>query len=425
MLPNIIANAIWGMDSRSLGSPLCQLYPYLVWATSLNAGAHLIGLAVDRVLTIRKSEWHNDLNRVSPKLIRWISVALTMFHFVIVIPNFLFYKFEDAICEMKSNFAILLSLYRLIVLMLYGTIGFSSALMIATVVFIRQLRENRTLKTSDASKPEGDTGAKEKAKTDPEAGATNEQDLANGSKLKDVEEVKATDSKDPNNSHLMEEIYCGPSQSVPTPFRGGSKKVVWVDIERTSDAAGPKKDETRRVSEKKGKDENSSIEMLSMSGAGNKDRMASSNLASGPSNMESVFTSDDKVKLDVDQNSRVEIGRPILVDDIERDSHQPDEASGSKTGQMETAGDVAKPVANKNHQKKESANEAASPKDKVGPLLSPREVRAIQTVQFLCIFFVEFLVFGVHENPLLLREVHMIDGTMLIMFLDRQNSENT
>ena len=38
---------------------------------------------------------------------------------------------------------------------------------------------------------------------------------------------------------------------------------------------------------------------------------------------------------------------------------------------------------------------------------------------------VEFLVFGVHENPLLLREVHMIDGTMLIMFLDRQNSENT
>ena len=39
--------------------------------------------------------------------------------------------------------------------------------------------------------------------------------------------------------------------------------------------------------------------------------------------------------------------------------------------------------------------------------------------------FVEFLVFGVHENPLLLREVHMIDGTMLIMFLDRQNSENT
>ena len=38
---------------------------------------------------------------------------------------------------------------------------------------------------------------------------------------------------------------------------------------------------------------------------------------------------------------------------------------------------------------------------------------------------VEFLVFGVHENPLLLSEVHMIDGTMLIMFLDRQNSENT
>ena len=38
---------------------------------------------------------------------------------------------------------------------------------------------------------------------------------------------------------------------------------------------------------------------------------------------------------------------------------------------------------------------------------------------------VEILVFGVYENPLLLREVHMIDGTMLIMFLDRRNSENS
>ena len=38
---------------------------------------------------------------------------------------------------------------------------------------------------------------------------------------------------------------------------------------------------------------------------------------------------------------------------------------------------------------------------------------------------VEFLVFSAYENPLLLREVHMIDRTMLIMFLDRRNSENS
>ena len=38
---------------------------------------------------------------------------------------------------------------------------------------------------------------------------------------------------------------------------------------------------------------------------------------------------------------------------------------------------------------------------------------------------VEFLVFSAYENPLLLREVHMIDGTTLIMFLDRRNSENS
>ena len=39
--------------------------------------------------------------------------------------------------------------------------------------------------------------------------------------------------------------------------------------------------------------------------------------------------------------------------------------------------------------------------------------------------YVEILVCSAYENPLLLREVHMIDGTMLIMFLDRRNSENS
>ena len=38
---------------------------------------------------------------------------------------------------------------------------------------------------------------------------------------------------------------------------------------------------------------------------------------------------------------------------------------------------------------------------------------------------VEILVLGVYENPLLLREVHTLGRTMLIMFLDRRNSENS
>ena len=38
---------------------------------------------------------------------------------------------------------------------------------------------------------------------------------------------------------------------------------------------------------------------------------------------------------------------------------------------------------------------------------------------------VEILAFGVYENPLHLREVHTTDRTMLILFLDRRNSENS
>ena len=56
--------------------------------------------------------------------------------------------------------------------------------------------------------------------------------------------------------------------------------------------------------------------------------------------------------------------------------------------------------------------------------------KKIKTFTFLNIFCailefveVEILVFGVYKNPLLLREVHMIDRTMLTMFLDRRNSE--
>ena len=38
---------------------------------------------------------------------------------------------------------------------------------------------------------------------------------------------------------------------------------------------------------------------------------------------------------------------------------------------------------------------------------------------------VEILVFGVYENPLVLREVNTLGRTMLISFLDRRNSENS
>ena len=38
---------------------------------------------------------------------------------------------------------------------------------------------------------------------------------------------------------------------------------------------------------------------------------------------------------------------------------------------------------------------------------------------------VENLVFGVYKNALRLREVHMIDRTVVITFLDRRNSESS
>ena len=38
---------------------------------------------------------------------------------------------------------------------------------------------------------------------------------------------------------------------------------------------------------------------------------------------------------------------------------------------------------------------------------------------------VEILLFGVYKNALRLREVHMIDWTVLITFLDRRKNDNS
>ena len=67
------------------------------------------------------------------------------------------------------------------------------------------------------------------------------------------------------------------------------------------------------------------------------------------------------------------------------------------------------------------------PKKTKNAMMSRKKIKNFTFLNLFCAILefvdVEILVFGVYKNPLLLREVHMIDRTMLTMFLDRRNSE--
>ena len=141
LLPNAISKAVFRLDLRYQGSTFCTLFPYLLWSSSTNASAHLMGLAVDRALSTKHPTWPHG--KTWDKIIKQISICLTMFHFLQVIPNFFVFKFNNGTCEMRSKFVLLLTLYQLLVPAFYGTVMFSVTILIATITFICQLRKKK------------------------------------------------------------------------------------------------------------------------------------------------------------------------------------------------------------------------------------------------------------------------------------------
>ncbi|XP_063718954.1 uncharacterized protein LOC134845804 [Symsagittifera roscoffensis] len=76
---------------------MCKLFYYHSWASTLNASAHLVALAVDRVISLKLPLFHHNLSMQT--YARKISWSLTAFNYMVVLPNLYFFALEDGTCK--------------------------------------------------------------------------------------------------------------------------------------------------------------------------------------------------------------------------------------------------------------------------------------------------------------------------------------
>ena len=166
-----------------------------------NFNSIFILLAVKRALKMRHPTWYHK--NMKDENIKKISVGLTCFHFIIVLPNGYFYKVEDNFCRMRSDNMYLLRAYQLTGFVIFS-LGHFVAIIVSNGFFIRELWRKRKSAGSAASIPKN-TDLKTRTNTAPAK--------ENGASKKDISipmEDAIFDSTDV--------IYCGPNSFICTNF---------------------------------------------------------------------------------------------------------------------------------------------------------------------------------------------------------------
>ena len=179
---------------------VCKGFGVIWWATGINAGAHLVALAVDRAIKMRHATWYHK--NMKDENIKKISVGLTCFHFVIVLPNALFYRIEDNYCRMRSEFIMLLRVYQLAGFAIFS-LGHFMAIMVSNGFFVLQLWRKRKPTSSVNSVSRADPKAETNyAPENQKQTAKNEVSTPVAEKIFDSTDV----------------IYCGPNSFICTNF---------------------------------------------------------------------------------------------------------------------------------------------------------------------------------------------------------------
>ena len=220
MIPQIIATLFFKQDLRTLGGPVCKIIPYVWWAVSMNTNAHMVGMAVDRALNISFPDWHfpKSWKKIIPK----ISIGLTVLHFALVIPNLVFFELEDSVCEMRSRHTAIMRVYQVFVSIMVRCVGNTVATAVASLVFIRKLRERRTPKVS--TKPEQKQATEINADSVGDTKKKKNSDREETKTKSNTNETRNLDETDePVESYQTDFIYCGPNNSIPTNFVGARK----------------------------------------------------------------------------------------------------------------------------------------------------------------------------------------------------------
>ena len=127
-------------DWRDEGDIQCAFSSFILLFTSMNASGHLVGLAVDRVLILSDTIWHHSITW--RRKIPLISLGMSLFHMIIYVPRFLYISTDNK-CGIRTGVHFAAKVYEILLTTLFFTVTHFFAVSVATVLFIRNLRERR------------------------------------------------------------------------------------------------------------------------------------------------------------------------------------------------------------------------------------------------------------------------------------------
>ena len=128
-------------DFRNIGDMQCNFSIFFLMFTSMNASGHLVGLAVDRVLILSDTIWHHSITW--RRKIPLISLGMGVFHFLLLAPRVCFFDAKEGKCEMKSDAHMAAKVYEILLVTVFLTFSHFSAVFVATILFVKNLRKRR------------------------------------------------------------------------------------------------------------------------------------------------------------------------------------------------------------------------------------------------------------------------------------------
>ena len=389
ILPRTIVTILFKQDLRTLGGPVCKILPYIWWAVPLNSSAHMVGMAVDRALNISFPDWHYPISwkTTIPK----ISIGLTVFHFVLVTPNLVFFELRDSVCEMISSHTAIMKGYQVFMTVIFGFIGSSAAIAVASLVFVRKLGERRT--PNVPIKPEQNKSTKRIIEP---IGDKKEKKSSVGKEAKEESNLNEARKRDQTGkaeeSNQTDFIYCGPNSSIPTNFVGAPRpEEVFIEM-KTVDIKGPK---TGNEKGKKSGVVNRGFQETEFGETG-RDQTTSNIKSTGDVTIDVELTK----SRDQPSSSQSNTAMGSSGYDVMKFRHKQD-AYGTKT--TANLNEVSDPGVGKKQTK--VAEKGQEKKEKVAPVFSPEDIRAIRTLYYVSLFFLftkftSMVLFTLRENAL-------------------------
>ena len=197
-----------GLDDINVIS--CKMHPYARFWSTANASAHLVMMAIDRALSITFPTWH--YNRNWNKLVPIISVSITFFYAIGILPTLWANQIRGGVCIVSIDE--FLQVYRVVYVISFFVGAHFALLLLANITFIYQLRKRRTPKVK---KP-----TQQKVTSETKQRVTERCEIEMSSKSKKVPNTKTEEDSEESlndlSSTLVDFIYCGPSSLFPTNY---------------------------------------------------------------------------------------------------------------------------------------------------------------------------------------------------------------